>query len=99
MQLIPTSSAAKSRPRRGSAGLKMRWKDVMRFLKSGPQDSAGVDFFSAHRRDGLCPDRYLITPRKMARAALMLTQIERPTERPPGIGRTISDFGILYASN
>ena len=29
----------------------------------------------------------------------MLTQIERPTERPPGIGRTISDFGILYASN
>jgi len=36
---------------------------------------------------------------KLARAALMLTQIERPTERPPGIGRTISDFGILYASN
>src|SRR3954454_21063579 len=29
----------------------------------------------------------------------MLTQIEPPTERPPGIGRTISDFGILYASN
>src|SRR5512144_2751338 len=29
----------------------------------------------------------------------MLTQIERPTERPPGVGRTISDFGILYASN
>jgi benzoate membrane transport protein len=37
--------------------------------------------------------------RKLARAALMLTQIERPAERPPGIGRTISDFGILYASN
>lgn len=29
----------------------------------------------------------------------MLTQIERSTERPPGLGRTISDFGPLYASN
>src|SRR5215218_6217466 len=29
----------------------------------------------------------------------MLTQIERPKERPPGIARLGSDFGILYASN
>ena len=29
----------------------------------------------------------------------MLTQIERPTERPPGVGRIVADFGILYASN
>ena len=29
----------------------------------------------------------------------MLTQIERPTERPPGVGRMLSDFGVLYASN
>ena len=29
----------------------------------------------------------------------MFTQIERPTERPPGAGRLVSDFGILYASN
>src|SRR5947199_10046535 len=29
----------------------------------------------------------------------MLELIERPTERPPGVGPTISDFGILYASN
>ena len=29
----------------------------------------------------------------------MLTQIEKPTERPSGVGRIASDFGILYASN
>lgn len=29
----------------------------------------------------------------------MFTQIERPAERPPGVGRIISDFGVLYASN
>lgn len=29
----------------------------------------------------------------------MFTQIERPTERPPGVGRIISAFGFLYASN
>src|SRR3954451_4864977 len=29
----------------------------------------------------------------------MLTQIERPTEQPPGAGRMTSDFGLLYASN
>ncbi len=29
----------------------------------------------------------------------MFTQIERPTERPPGVGGIISDFGLLYASN
>ena len=29
----------------------------------------------------------------------MLTQIERPTERPPGVRGITSDFGILYASN
>jgi benzoate membrane transport protein len=29
----------------------------------------------------------------------MFTQIERPTEGPPGVGRIASDFGILYASN
>ena len=29
----------------------------------------------------------------------MLTQIERPTERPPGVGPMLSDFGVLYASN
>jgi benzoate membrane transport protein len=37
--------------------------------------------------------------RKVGTAALMLTQIEQPTERPPGVGRIVSDFGILYASN
>jgi benzoate membrane transport protein len=37
--------------------------------------------------------------RKLAPAALMLTQIERPTERPPGVGRIASDFGSLYAAN
>ncbi len=29
----------------------------------------------------------------------MFTQIERPTERPPGVGGIISAFGFLYASN
>ncbi|QWG18233.1 benzoate/H(+) symporter BenE family transporter [Bradyrhizobium sediminis] len=29
----------------------------------------------------------------------MFIQIERPTERPPGVGRIISAFGFLYASN
>ncbi len=29
----------------------------------------------------------------------MLTQIERPIERPPGVGRIASDFGSLYAAN
>ena len=29
----------------------------------------------------------------------MLTQIERPTDPSPGVGRSISDFGILYAAN
>ena len=29
----------------------------------------------------------------------MFIQIERPTERPPGVGGIISAFGLLYASN
>ena len=29
----------------------------------------------------------------------MFTQIEQPAERPPGVGRIASDFGLLYASN
>ena len=29
----------------------------------------------------------------------MLTQIERPTERPPTLGQIFADFGFLYASN
>lgn len=29
----------------------------------------------------------------------MLTQIERPIERPPGVQEINSDFGVLYASN
>jgi benzoate membrane transport protein len=29
----------------------------------------------------------------------MFTQIERPTERPPGAGRIVAAFGFLYASN
>jgi benzoate membrane transport protein len=50
-------------------------------------------------RNGSCLDQYLQSLGKLARAALMFTQIEQPKERPPGAGRTISDFGILYASN
>src|SRR5689334_4286326 len=29
----------------------------------------------------------------------MLTQIERPSQRPPGLWQIFSDFGLLYASN